>query len=1058
MATGTMFTQTDGPLDLLLGNDAFTSCLYSTTNQLLQDSTPQPLWNPLQKMNHLPLFQQLSYLKVLEHLIQKEFSQIFWGISSIFSESIVATAHIFRNPCLAEHKTVRFYDACGPAQDLSQDQGPPHSSQEQPMPQPLMTPSLVGVTGVQKREFFPSFTPNQTPPCFKSRACGTSCPTTERGTQTCIPTENQHWQQGLHWKDTKSYDTQKHQGAISKPTGNFSRGSLDNKANKQASILPEHCHMVHKNEKPQNKDTATTVGDQQGTPINFLPSRKLTQLQANFPANSDHYCKSSPQLSQPAQPSIQNSKSCKGRKKRGTVPLGVPLKKDIETCDVHNSIKKGLSLEGQDLPCTLSRSPGKERKPRNTALRTDKLFHRNPAEHQSFLDSETERKLASDIMQLPVKRRRRPYMQILEARDLTPPGLPDSNLPQVVYPSSPICDSKAEYYSKAAMILENLHHQDPGGRRVESISDARLESDVSIDSLTKIEKTQRAPRPAASHSPSKAHPDQWQSNLRVQEPAFSFQVNPPQSKTIQATETGSLQPNASPNMAKHAPKKRFQGVDSGQPCRPVMVIDPEESDPPSTAKQSNRVEGKEEPPPAWRLSPGSSEDHSGQAFSISPRDFGSLEANRIPGHLQTPTPQLTQDSGVKPQAYSKTDLISKEQPQPWLVGPDPDGPSTVQPAKVSWPAQHSLPIFQNTCQNPKTSQALSDVCMRSHERVETENVSVPKDKIEVMELKGAHPGEERQSIIQSRDINQGEMLGRGRSSIPSSTQLKNLTETWIPNGDATYNISWNASQYDNFSTKYLGQGDSLQNEHPPSAAEQMQEVIRRNKIIYNMVAEIQSLVNILIQILENTEWDLSKIQGYKVETLTSQLGGSSFSSESLYDTNHCRAASRLTYGFVTPEIHNYPFTYRGIRDELQSGIENHRSYDQYLNQGKRAMCFEQIPTPMGYDLPCRYRAIGNKQEPGPADQRACDPGRTKIGMGHCLPRSPKRYYHSIRSKEIGDTQHPGFDHPAFDPYQSTTKGMGCGCFLRPNDNHPVKHRGTDCSWPSVPAQEAFDPR
>nr|XP_034365777.1 spermatogenesis-associated protein 31A6-like [Arvicanthis niloticus] len=1023
-----------------------------STNQQLQDSTPQPLWNPLQKMNHLPLFQQLSYLKVLEHLIQKEFNQIFWGISSMFSESVVATTHVLRKPCLAEHKTVRFCDACGPAQDLSQAREPPHHSQEQPMPQPLMTPSLVAVTEAQRKEILPSSTPKHMPPCFKSRACGTSCPTTERGTQTCIPTENQPWQQGLHWKDTKVYDTPNHQAAISKPTGNFFRGSLDNKAIRPASILSEH--KVHKNEEPQNEDNATTVGDQQGTPISFLPSQKLTQLQGNFPAKRDN-CKSSTQLSQPTQPSILSSKSCKGRKMRGSVPLGLPLKKDIETCDIHNSIKKGLGLEGQDLPCNSSRSPQKELRPRNTALRTDKLFHRNPAEHHSFLDSETDRKLASDIMQLPVKQRRRPCVQILEARDLTPPGLPDSNLPQVVYPSSPICDSKAEYYSKAAMILENLHHQDPGGTLVESASAARLQSAVSRHSVTEIEKTQRAPPPAASHGPSKADPEPLQRDLSVPQNSLCFQENPPQSKTIQATETGSLQPNSTPNMVKHAPKKRFQDVDSGEPCCRVIVIDPEESEPPSTAKQSNRVEGKEEPPPAWRLSPGSSEDHSGQAFSISPRDSGSLEANRIPGHLQTPTPQHAKDSGLKEQAYSKTDLISKDQ----LVGLDPDGPNTIQPAKVSWPAQHSLPIFQNTCQNPKTSQALSDVCMRRHERVETENVSVPKDKIEVMELKEAHPGEERQSIIQSRGMNQGETLGRERPSIPSSTQLKDRTKTWVPEkGDATYKSSQNDLQYENFSTKYLGQGDSLQHERPPSAAEQMQEVITRNKVIYNMVAEIQFLVNILIQILENTEWNLSKIQGYKVESLTSQLGGSSHSSESLCATNHSRTTSRLSYGRITPEMQNYPFTYRGIGDELESGIENHRSYDQHLNQAKRAMCFEQIPMPMGYDLPCRYRGIEDKQAPVPADQRACDPGRTKIGMGHCPHRRPEAHKHSFRFRENEDKQPPGVDHTAFDSHQSTMKGMGCGHFLSPKENHKVKHRRSECSWPSVPAQPAFDPR
>ncbi|GAB1298176.1 Gene model 906, (NCBI) [Apodemus speciosus] len=676
-----------------------------STNQLFRDSTPPPLGNPNQKMDHLPLFQLLSYLKVLEGLIQKEFSHIFWSTSSMFSEAVVATAHVLRKPSLAEHKTVRFRDTCDPAQALPQAKEPPQLPQDLPLPPELVTPCLERVSGgVQEMEMVSGSTPNQTPPCFKSRTCRRACPTAERGTQTSLPTENQPWQHGLYWKDTKGYDIQNHQAAISKPTGKLSRSTLHDRATRPASILSDHCQTAHNKEEPQNEDKATNGREQQGTPGRFLPSRKLTQLQGHFPANND-YCKSKTQLSQPAPPSILNSNICKCNKMIGSELLGGPLEKAIATCDIHNSIKKGSGLEGQDLPCTSSSSPGKAQKPRNTALRTDKLSCMNPAEHRSFLDSRTERKLAPNIPQLPRKRRKRPYLQILEARDITPPGVPASNLPQVVYPSSPICESKAEYYSKATPVLENLHHQDPGGTSVESISDARLESAASEHSLAEVQETQRMPPPAASPGASKVYPDPRQRSLDVQQPAFCFQVKPPQSGTMQETETGSLQPSSSPKMAKHAPQKRFQGVDSGQPCWRVIVIDPEEGAPPSAAKLTNTVEVKEEPPPSWRVSLGANEIHNGQAIGISPREFVFSEANKRPSHLQTPTLQHSQQSGVKPQACSMIDLISREQPQPWLVRHDPDGPSTLHHTKVSLPAEHSLSSFQNTYQPPKLSRA-----------------------------------------------------------------------------------------------------------------------------------------------------------------------------------------------------------------------------------------------------------------------------------------------------------------------------------------------------------------
>ncbi|XP_076795154.1 uncharacterized protein LOC143433733 [Arvicanthis niloticus] len=39
------------------------------TKQLFEDSTQQPFWNPSQKLDHLPLSQLLSHLKVLEYFI-----------------------------------------------------------------------------------------------------------------------------------------------------------------------------------------------------------------------------------------------------------------------------------------------------------------------------------------------------------------------------------------------------------------------------------------------------------------------------------------------------------------------------------------------------------------------------------------------------------------------------------------------------------------------------------------------------------------------------------------------------------------------------------------------------------------------------------------------------------------------------------------------------------------------------------------------------------------------------------------------------------------------------
>ena len=84
-----------------------------------------------------------------------------------------------------------------------------------------MTPNLLGEKQVQENKILPRSTTKQTPPCFKSRANVVSCPTSEKGIQACIPAGSLPGKHGLYSKDTKGYDEQKHQKAISKPTENL---------------------------------------------------------------------------------------------------------------------------------------------------------------------------------------------------------------------------------------------------------------------------------------------------------------------------------------------------------------------------------------------------------------------------------------------------------------------------------------------------------------------------------------------------------------------------------------------------------------------------------------------------------------------------------------------------------------------------------------------------------------------------------------------------------------------------------------------------------------------
>ena len=111
----------------------------------------------------------------------------------MFSESVVATARASGKPSSEGRKTMRFSDACIPVRALSLAKGPPQLFQDPPLPHQLVTPSLLGVTGVQELENLPSSIPNQIPSSFQSRTYGKACPTTEIGTQVSLPNENEPW-------------------------------------------------------------------------------------------------------------------------------------------------------------------------------------------------------------------------------------------------------------------------------------------------------------------------------------------------------------------------------------------------------------------------------------------------------------------------------------------------------------------------------------------------------------------------------------------------------------------------------------------------------------------------------------------------------------------------------------------------------------------------------------------------------------------------------------------------------------------------------------------------
>ncbi|KAL1763616.1 hypothetical protein HispidOSU_005576 [Sigmodon hispidus] len=813
---------------------------------------------------------------------------------------------------------------------------------------------------------------------------------------------------------------------------------------------------------------------EQSSPSGVLPSQELTWLQRHFPANSPCQSKNQPELPQPGQPFILDSKSNKMSQMRRSVPSGMPLIKGPAKHNIQDTTKDDSSFWAKDLPCTSSSSPGKGLEPKNPAPRTDQRSYVNTTQDLPFLDSKTQRKLDSNITQLPLKHRWKPHLQTLESGDFTPPEIPASSFSQPVYPTSPTYVSKSEYYPKVSMILEKLHHQDPGGTRAESVSAARVQSPLSAHSSSAVLVMQTATPPAVSHGPSKAHPDTRQSNLSTRAKVYCLQARTQQSRTVRGTGRGSLQLGNSPSIVRHEPREMFENVASRHHCWSGTIVEPETRAPSSVAKQSNKIEEvKKETSPQWKVTLGSSSIPNGQNINnFKESEF--VEANRNPSHFQT-CPDHSRGPALKPQVISEVDFKSNKQSQSWPAGLLPDHQSTVCPTTVSLSSQHALPRFKSRSPNPKTFQGLGDMFMRKDHIQEIQKLldGVHKNKIPSSNHKILPPSEERTDFIRSRSKSQEENLERiGLSQawgLNSSTQLNDtvITESQ-PSLDKPENkqdpsrgflkkILRNILQYLNLSTKDKDQEGSVKNESPPQSSMQTQEIVTKQNLIYNMAAEVQSLIKVVVQILIDRLGldieDASKVQWCKVEPLISQFGVSCHSSKVLYDIKKSMSSRSNT----SPKGLNQPFTHRETGNKQQLSVDVQKACDQHQNRVKGGMDFNQLSTLKGKSHPLLYKGTEDKQKPVTASKNP-DHIKVKSGMGYCLHSSPQG--HNPPFLEIGNKQPSGIVHRACDPHQSTKKEMG---YIHLNslkeNNHPIMHRGTgDEEQSSAAAQRAGHPK
>uniref|UniRef100_A0A9L0T7X9 Uncharacterized protein n=1 Tax=Equus caballus TaxID=9796 RepID=A0A9L0T7X9_HORSE len=166
-------------------------------------TTPQPFWSTKGKPEQLPGPQQLSYPNVLGNHLRKKYNQLFWGLPSLHSESLVATAWISESSSVLRSPSFLFNGISNACPVQMHAKISPVLSQSQPLShlevqsQPLIPsvpqyqpPPLAQVQTHAHLQSSPPILPLSSPP--QIRACGISCPAPQNKPQSIIPAEIQH--------------------------------------------------------------------------------------------------------------------------------------------------------------------------------------------------------------------------------------------------------------------------------------------------------------------------------------------------------------------------------------------------------------------------------------------------------------------------------------------------------------------------------------------------------------------------------------------------------------------------------------------------------------------------------------------------------------------------------------------------------------------------------------------------------------------------------------------------------------------------------------------------
>uniref|UniRef100_A0A2K6QFK0 Putative spermatogenesis-associated protein 31C1 n=1 Tax=Rhinopithecus roxellana TaxID=61622 RepID=A0A2K6QFK0_RHIRO len=212
-------------------------------------TTPKPFWNMGENSKQLPSPQKLSDPRILQESFQKNYSQLFWGLPSLHSESLVANAWVTERSYTLHSPPFLFNGISNVCPIQRETTMSPLLFQAQPLPhlgpesQPFISsrpqfrpiPMAQAEAQAHLQSSFPVLSPAFPSPINNS---GVACPASQNKLQAlCLP-ETQHPEWPLLRKQLEGglalpSRVQKSQDVFSVSTPNLPQESLP-------SILPEN--------------------------------------------------------------------------------------------------------------------------------------------------------------------------------------------------------------------------------------------------------------------------------------------------------------------------------------------------------------------------------------------------------------------------------------------------------------------------------------------------------------------------------------------------------------------------------------------------------------------------------------------------------------------------------------------------------------------------------------------------------------------------------------------------------------------------------------------------